>query len=71
MRSATLKLDINDAMVVRDALIEAYLALRTGVNGVLISEETFLEHPNSDARKQRYLVLHELADQLKDFITKY
>jgi hypothetical protein len=57
----------SDITVLRDALIDASLALRTGANDAVISEERFLALDISDMRRKRYLALRDYASRLKEF----
>ena len=57
----------NDIPILRDALIDASLALRTGTNDSVLSEERFLALDISDMRRKRYLALREYANRLKEF----
>jgi len=66
-KQITLTLSQDDAMIIRDALIDASLALRTNSKDVLIAEEKFLTLPITDKRKQRYLALRDYATRLREF----
>ena len=57
----------NDIPALRDALIDASLALRTCTNDSVLSEERFLALDISDMRRKRYLALREYANRLKEF----
>ena len=61
----TLDLSENEAIVVRDALIDKSLALRTDAKDRLISAEDFLNNPDiSERRKVNYQTLRDVAETL-------
>jgi len=67
MNQITLTLTKEDAMILRDALLDASLALRTNSKDVIISEDKFLELDISDRKRARYLTLRDYAVRLKEF----
>jgi len=61
----TLDLSENEAIVVRDALIDKSLALRTDAKDRLIRAEDFLNNPDiSERRKVNYQTLRDVAETL-------
>jgi len=66
-KQITLILNSDDAATLRDALIDASLALRTNSKDVVIAEDIFFDLPISDRKRQRYLTLREYAQVLKKF----
>lgn len=66
----TLTISANDAPVVRDALTDAAIALRTDRRTEVVrNENEWLNDPEvSQVRKDRYLILIELAHDAADYI---
>jgi hypothetical protein len=70
MKTFSMSLAENEAAILRDALMDAAIALRTNPRTeVVIAEDVFLNNPEiSQARKDRYEVLAGYADELADFV---
>ena len=67
-KQITLTLSLKDAMIVRVALTDAKIALRTFGDDNLMSEEKFLSDLTiSEMRRQRYLTLKDYANLLNEF----
>ena len=57
-----ISLNETEAMLTREALLDAAIALRTKSNGIVIDEKAFLADPNySNHRKERYHILMDVA----------
>lgn len=70
MRQIKLEIGIEDACILRDALTDNAIDLRTfGDN--LMSESVFLSNPTiSERRKARYQTLRDYAEILREFCAK-
>lgn len=67
----TFDLTTSEAVVLRDALIDKSLALRTGDNGAVRREADFLNDPEvSDRRKTNYQTLRDYAAELRGIILR-
>lgn len=60
----TLDLTTEEAIFIKDALIDKSLDLRT-VNDRLINESAFLESDASNRRKKNYLTLRDVAESIR------
>ena len=68
MKKITLELTSDEVGILRDAILDKALALRENKRGLQTREDEFLSDPDiSDRRKDSYMFLHELADDLKKY----
>jgi hypothetical protein len=65
----TLDLTVDEAVILRDAIVDKYIALRSDDRGVARREADFLADPEiSDRRKRSYQTLRDYAEVLRSAI---